>query len=120
MAEQCSLQSKDSKLPSRLHYFTKKLLSTIKFLSNFIFDIIQLLDPNKAHSHDIIIIRTLKICEKSICRLFELIFNECISKKKLFNYRNKSRVTKDRLSAIHIYLWRRVSCTAIHIIKPFL
>ena len=65
----------------RLHYFTEKLLSTIKFLSN-IFDIIQLLDPNKAHSHDMIIIWILKICGKSICRLFELIFNECISKKK--------------------------------------
>ena len=43
---------------------------------------IQLLDPNKAHSHDMIIIRILRICGKSICRLLELIFNECISKKK--------------------------------------
>ena len=27
---------------------------------------------------------------------------------------------KDRLSTIHIYFWRRVLCTTIHIIKPFL
>ena len=52
-AKQCSLISNDSgKLPSRLHYFTGKLLSTIKFSSNDIFDIIQHLNPNKAHSPD--------------------------------------------------------------------
>ena len=104
-AEQWSLQSNDSKLPSRLHYFTKKILSTIKSLSN-IFDIIQLLDPNKAHSHDMIIIRILKICGKSICRPFELIFNECISKKKLFNDRNKSRVNDKRSFIGNPYLFK--------------
>ena len=67
-AEQCSLQSNDSKLPSRLHYFTEKLLSTIKFSSKDVFDIIQLLHPNKEHSHGMIIIRLLKTCGKSICR----------------------------------------------------
>ena len=83
----------------------KKLLSTIKFLSNIIFDIIQLLDLNKAHSHDMIIIRILKICGKSICRLFELIFNECISKKKLFNDRNKSRVNDKKSFISNPYLF---------------
>ena len=78
-AKQCSLISNDSKLPSQLHYFTEKRLSAIKFSSNNIFDIIQQLDPNKAHSHDMISIRMLKICGKSICRRLELIFKECIS-----------------------------------------
>ena len=58
-AKQCSLISNNNKLPSGLHYFTEKHLSTIKFSSN---DIIQKLDPNKAHSHDMISIRNLKIC----------------------------------------------------------
>ena len=61
---QCSLISNDSKLNSRLHCFTEKRLSTIKFSSNNTFDIIQQLDPNKAHSHDMISIRMLKICGK--------------------------------------------------------
>ena len=63
-AKQYSLMSKDSKLPSRLHYFTEKRLSICKFSSNNIFDIIQQLDPHKAHSHDMISIRMLKICGK--------------------------------------------------------
>ena len=78
-AEQSSLVSNDNKLPSKLHYFTEKSLSTINFWSNYIFDITQLLDPKKAHSHDMIIIRMLKTCRKSIYRPLELIFTECIS-----------------------------------------
>ena len=78
-AKQCSLISNDSKLSSGLHYFTEKRLSTIKFSSNNIFNIIQQLDPNKAPSRDMINIRMLNICGKSIGRPLELIFNECIS-----------------------------------------
>ena len=78
-AKQCPLKRNDSKLSSRLHYFTEKRLSTIEFSSNNIFDIIEQLDRNKAHSRDMISIRMLKICGKSICRPLELIYNECIS-----------------------------------------
>ena len=35
--------------------------------------------PKKAHSHDMISIRKLKIFGKYSCRPLELIFNECIS-----------------------------------------
>ena len=42
-------------------------------------DIIQKLSPNKAHSHDMISIRMLKICGRSICRPLELSFNERMS-----------------------------------------
>ena len=35
----------------------------------------MIVDPNKAHSHDMISIRMLKICGKFICRPLELIFN---------------------------------------------
>ena len=83
------MSSNASKLPSRLHYFTKKYftfinsinlrLSTVKYSSNNIFDIIQKLAPNKGHSHDMVSIRMLKISGKSICRPLELISNECIS-----------------------------------------
>ena len=36
------------------------------------------LDPNKAHGYDRISIRMLKICDKSICKPLELIFQSCI------------------------------------------
>ena len=49
------------------------------FSSNDIFDVIQNLDLNKVHSHDVISIRMLKICRKSICRLLQLIFHELTS-----------------------------------------
>ena len=78
-AKQSSLISNESKLPSRLHYFNEKHLSTINFSSNNIFDIIQRLDPSKAHSHDMISILILKMCGKPILKPLELIFNECMS-----------------------------------------
>ena len=43
----------------------------------------QKLDPNKAHSHDMISMQMLKISGKSNCRPLELIFNECISNENL-------------------------------------
>ena len=77
--KQCSLISNDSKLPSIFHYLTEKSLSTIKFLANNIIDIIEQLYSYKAHSHDMINIRMLKICGKTFCRPLELIFNEWLS-----------------------------------------
>ena len=40
--------------------------------------IIQNVDPNKAHGHDKISIRMIKICGKSFCKPLQLIFNQCI------------------------------------------
>ena len=39
---------------------------------------IQNLDPNKAHGHDQISIRMLKLCSNSICKPLEIIFNRCL------------------------------------------
>ena len=77
-AKQCSLIKNDSKLPSRLHFLTDKRLSTVKFVNTDILKIIQNLNPNKAHGHDKISIRMLKICGNSLCRPLELIFNDCL------------------------------------------
>ena len=58
-AKQCSLV-----LPLNLHFTTKKLLDTLTFSNNDIEKIIQNLDQNKAHGHDKISIRKIKICGK--------------------------------------------------------
>ena len=63
---------------SRLHFLTDKRLSTVKFVNAGILKIIQNLNPNKAHGHDKISIRMLKICGNSLCRPLELIFNNCL------------------------------------------
>ena len=39
----------------------------------------EILNPNKAHGHDKINIRMLKICRNSLCRPLELIFNNCLA-----------------------------------------
>ena len=70
--------SNSSELPLNLHYTTEKRLNTLNFSSNDIEKIIQNLDPNKAHDHDKISIRIIKICSKSICKPLQLIFSQCI------------------------------------------
>ena len=77
-AKQCSLIKNSSKLPSHLHYFTDNCLSSVRFSQDDIAKIIQNLDPNKAHGHDNISIRILKICGSSIYKPLEMIFKQCI------------------------------------------
>ena len=74
---QCSLIVNSSKLPN-FEYLTDKRLSTINFSDDEIFEIIKKLDVNKAHGHDNISIRMIKICGKSICNPLRRIFEECL------------------------------------------
>ena len=78
-AKQCSLIDTNSNLPNQLIYSTEKRLSTVRFSEDAIAKVIQNLDPNKAHGHDQISIRMLKICGKTICKSLECIFCECLN-----------------------------------------
>ena len=40
------------------------------------------LDSNKAHDHDMISIRLVKLCDASLCKTFELIFKSCLESGK--------------------------------------
>ena len=62
-AKECFLIENESRLPPRLHLVTDKRLSIVKFVNNDILKIIQNLNPNKAHGHDKISIRMLKLCD---------------------------------------------------------
>ena len=77
-ANQCSLIKNSSVLPSVLFKRTENVISFIDFVADDIAKIIQNLDPNKAHGHDMIIIRMLKICGNSIYKPLQLIFRSCI------------------------------------------
>ena len=77
-ANQCSLIKNSSVLPSVLFKRTENVISFIDFGSNGIAKIIQKLDRNKAHGHDMISIRMLKICGNSIYKPLQLIFRSCI------------------------------------------
>ena len=51
-ADQCSLISNSSELPSKFEYITQSRLSSITFSKDDIAKVIQNLDPNKTHGHD--------------------------------------------------------------------
>ena len=62
-ANQCSNVSNNSEPLVPLTKKTHESLSTIDFSTDDILKIIRNLDPNKAHGHDMISIRMIKICD---------------------------------------------------------
>ena len=89
---QCSLVNKKSKLPSTLTKETCQSLSTVEFSTNDILKIIRNLNPNKAHGHDMISIRMLKICDESICKPLGIIFRSCLQNGKFPSEWKKANV----------------------------
>ena len=57
-----------------------------------IFVIIKNLNPNKSHSWDNILIRMIKLCEKSIVFLLKLIFETSLQGGKFPDYWKKGDV----------------------------
>ena len=66
--------SNASKLPSSFTLCTDNRLSTVTFSQDDIGKIIQDPNPNKAHGHDNISIRMLKLCGSSIYGPLKLVF----------------------------------------------
>ena len=79
-ADQCSLISNSSEIPSKLECLTQSRLSSINFSKDDIAKMIQNLDPNKAHGQDQTSIRMPKLCSTSICKPLEIIFNQYLEK----------------------------------------
>ena len=91
-ARQCFIIQNSSKLLLTLNNKTENSISSITFKCNDIVTIIRSLDPNKAHGYNMISIRMLKICGKSICKPLELIFQSCIKHGKFPNERKMANV----------------------------
>ena len=79
-ANQCSLITNTSVLPTNCESLTDKSLSNISFTDNDIGKIIKCLDPNKAHGHDMISTCMLKICRDSIYKPLRLIFRASLDR----------------------------------------
>ena len=77
-SKQCPLISNNSSLPNYINYTTEKRLSTVALSVESIGKIIQNLDSNKAHGHDNISIRMLKICGDSIYEPLETSFRQAL------------------------------------------
>ena len=66
--EKCSLPKNNSELPKNLLFLTEKHLSNVQILNENIINIINNLDPNKAHYHDMISVRMLELFGPSLCK----------------------------------------------------
>ena len=77
-SKQCSLITNNSKLSTSPSYITDKRLSSITFSADDVGKIIWSVNPNKAHGHDNVSIRMLKLCGGAICEPLQLIFNETL------------------------------------------
>ena len=79
IAEQCSLPKNSSELPKLLLFLTEKRLSNDLISNENIIKIINDLDPNKAHSHEMISIRMLKLCGSSLCRPLSILSHALVN-----------------------------------------
>ena len=70
-----------SVLPTNCESLIDKSLSNISFTDNDIGKIIKCLDPNKAHGHDMMSIRMLKIFGDSIYKPLHLVFRASLDQR---------------------------------------
>ena len=80
-ANQYSLLTNTSVFPINCESLRDKSLSNISFTDNDTEKMIKCLDPNKAHGHDMMSIRMLKIFRDSIYRHFRLIFRASLDQR---------------------------------------
>ena len=59
--KQCTLVSNNSVLPSEFTYMTEECIHSITFSESDVIKIISALDVNKAHGHDNISVRMIKV-----------------------------------------------------------
>ena len=77
-SKQCSLISNNSSRPSYINHTTETSLSVVGLSVEDIGKVIQNLNSNKAHGHDNISFRMLKICGDSIYKPLEIIFRQAL------------------------------------------
>ena len=73
-AKQCTLVSNNSVLPSEFTYMTEERIQSITFSEFDVIKIMKALDVNKAHDHDNISVRIIKLCTNSVAHPLTLIF----------------------------------------------
>ena len=68
-----------STLPSLFLLNTDKSLLNLDFSTEDIRNTISKFDSNKAHGDDMLSIRMLKLCDKSVCKSLNIIFKSCLT-----------------------------------------
>ena len=88
----CSLLSNNSVVPTNLPQLTSKCLGSTHFSSSDIAKIIRRLDANKAHGHDMLSIRMIKLCRNTICKPLSITFKDCLNEGKFPHEWKKANV----------------------------
>ena len=73
-ADQCTPLKNDSVLPASQTFLTRSRLCSLNFDEEEILKIIRALNVHKAHGHDEISIRMIKICDKSLIKPLVILF----------------------------------------------
>ena len=81
-------------LANMTNHLTDDKLSSFNISSEVIFQLIKNLDPNKAHGHDEISVKILKLCAPSICKPFTLLFENCLISGESPNVWEKSNTVR--------------------------
>ena len=70
---------------------TNKSLDSVNFSTDDISKIINDLDPNKAHVHDMLSMQMIKLCGNSICKPLSITFNDSLKEGKFPSDWKKAR-----------------------------
>ena len=76
-SKQFTIIENNISIPANTSFENEERLSTFEICLGDIVKIIRSLDPNKAHGHDEISIRILKICVSSISKPLAILFRSC-------------------------------------------
>ena len=77
-SRQCTPLNNGSKCPRQPNFVTNKRLSSVVFDDQDIIKIIRALSISKAHGHDDISIRMIKICDSALVKPLSIIFSNCL------------------------------------------
>ena len=91
-ADKCTPIQNNSFIPNFIECKSTNRLTSIVFNDESILKIIRALDVNKAHGHDDISIRMIKLCDKSIIPAISLIYKNCINSGIFLNKWKKSNI----------------------------
>ena len=91
-ADQCTPLKNGSVLPKNQIFLTQSRICTLDFNEEELMKIIRNLKVHKAHGHDDISIRMIKICDKSILKPLILLFENSIKSSYYLDIWKKSNI----------------------------
>ena len=77
-ADQCTPLKNNSSLPVNQIFLTQSRPTSLDFNEDELLEIIRALNINKAHGHDDISIRMIKICDKSLIKPLIFLFKTSV------------------------------------------